>query len=283
MQALGKGGCWAADGTIYFAPNYASGIFAVAAAGGEPVAITVADSTRGEVSHRFPRMLPDQKHFIYLSRTVSARSGSQGDAGIKLKVASTDGKTIKEIMPAESNAIFSNGHLLFTRNGFLVAQKLDTDTFELSGEPLPLADHLRNIPGASWSLFDVSSNGTMIYESGAAVEGNRITWVDLKGQKLASLGEAAQHDDPYPPFSRRHPGCGCHFRSARGNSGRLDIRREAQRAHAFHHRPRGGQQSGVVSRRVAHRVCFIASRTRGCVHQEHRRIETGGAVLCRYR
>src|SRR6186713_711685 len=33
--ALGKGGCWAADGTIYFAPNYASGIFAVAAAGGE--------------------------------------------------------------------------------------------------------------------------------------------------------------------------------------------------------------------------------------------------------
>ena len=194
--ALGKGGCWAADGTIYFAPNYASGIFAVAAAGGEPVAITFADSTRGEVSHRFPRMLPDQKHFIYLSRTVSARSGSQGDAGIKLKVASTDGKTIKEIMPAESNAIFSNGHLLFTRNGFLVAQKLDTDTFELSGEPLPLADHLRNIPGASWSLFDVSSNGTMIYESGAAVEGNRITWVDLKGQKLASLGEAAQHDDP---------------------------------------------------------------------------------------
>src|SRR5262249_54878307 len=41
--ALGKSGCWADDGTIYFAPNYASGIFKVASTGGKPEAITVAD------------------------------------------------------------------------------------------------------------------------------------------------------------------------------------------------------------------------------------------------
>jgi serine/threonine protein kinase len=194
--ALGKGGTWAADGTIYFAPNYASGIFKVPAAGGKPDAVTIADSTKGEVSHRFPRMLPDQKHFLYLSRTVSARSGSQGDAGIKLKVASTDGKMSREIMPAESNALFSEGRLLFTRNGFLVAQTFNPDTFELSGEPAPLADHVRSIPGASWSLFDVSSTGTMIFQAGDVVEGNQMTWTDMKGQKIGTLGEPAQHDEP---------------------------------------------------------------------------------------
>ncbi|HET6462767.1 MAG TPA: protein kinase, partial [Candidatus Krumholzibacteria bacterium] len=160
--ALGKGGTWAEDGTIYFAPNYASGIFKVSSAGGAATAVTVADSARGEVSHRFPRLLPDQKHFLYLSRAVSARTGSQGDVGVKLKIASIDGKTNREIMPAESNALFSNGRLLFTRNGFLVAQAFNPDTFELSGEPAQLANQVRTIPGASWSLFDVSSNGTMI-------------------------------------------------------------------------------------------------------------------------
>jgi Tol biopolymer transport system component len=194
--ALGKGGTWAADGSIYFAPNYASGIFRVAAEGGAAQAITVADSASGEVSHRFPRMLPDQKHFLYMSRTVSARSGSQGDAGIKLKVASVDGKMIRAIMPAESNALFSDGRLLFTRNGFLVAQVFNPSTFELSGEPVPIANHVRAIPGASWSLFDVSSSGTLIYQAGSAVEGNQMTWVDLKGHEIGKLGEAAQHDDP---------------------------------------------------------------------------------------
>jgi len=194
--ALGKGGAWATDGTIYFAPNYASGIFKVSSAGGTAQAVTVADSTKGEVSHRFPRLLPDQKHFLYLSRSVSARSGSQGDVGTKLKVASIDGKTIREIMPAESNAVFADGHLLFSRNAFLVAQTFNPDTFELSGEPSPLVDNVRDIPGASWSLFDASSNGTLIYQAGATVEGNQMTWVDLKGQKIGQLGDTAQYDDP---------------------------------------------------------------------------------------
>jgi Tol biopolymer transport system component len=194
--ALGKGGTWASDGTIFFAPNYASGIFRVSSEGGQSQAITVADSAHGEVSHRFPRMLPDQQHFLYLSRTVSARSGSQGDVGIKLKVASIDGKMIREIMPAESNALYSSGRLLFTRNGFLVAQAFNPDTFALSGEPAQLASHVRSISGASWSLFDVASNGTLIYQAGSAAEGNQMTWVDPKGHEIGKLGDVAQHDDP---------------------------------------------------------------------------------------
>jgi serine/threonine protein kinase/Tol biopolymer transport system component len=194
--ALGKGGTWAADGTIYFAPNYASGIFKVSSNGGTATAVTLADSTHGEVSHRFPRMLPDQKHFLYLARAVSARTGTTSDVGVKLKVASIDGKDVREIMPAESNAVYSGGRLLFARNGFLVAQKFDTASFALSGEPAPLATHVRAISGASFSLFDVSTTGTLIYQGGSAAEGNQMTWVDLKGQRIGALGDVAQHDDP---------------------------------------------------------------------------------------
>jgi Tol biopolymer transport system component len=194
--ALGKGGTWADDGTIYFAPNYASGIFKVSSNGGTPTAITLADSAHGEVSHRFPRMLPDQKHFLYVSRAVSVRTGTTSDVGVKLKVASIDGKDTRDIMPTESNAAYSNGHLLFTRNGFLVAQTFNPATFALSDEPVPLATRVRAITGASWSLFDVSSNGILVYQAGTAAEGNQMTWVDLKGQKIGTLGDVAQHDDP---------------------------------------------------------------------------------------
>jgi Tol biopolymer transport system component len=195
--ALGKGGSWTADGTIIFAPNYASAIFRVPASGGVPAAVTVQDTTVGEVSHRFPCLLPDGSHFLYVSRNVSARSGSQGDVGVRLKLGSVDGRTNREIMPAESNAMYANGCLLFTRNGFLVAQKFDPDTFELAGEPAPLADRVRVISGASWGVFSVSQTGTLIFQAGSEVEGNEFTWVDMKGNKIGTLGDQAQHDDPF--------------------------------------------------------------------------------------
>jgi Tol biopolymer transport system component len=194
--ALGKGGAWSSDGTIVMAPNYASGIFKVPADGGTPQAVTVPDTARGEVSHRFPRLLPDGKRFLYVSRTVSSRSGmSQGDAGIKLRVGSLDGNLDREIMPTESNAVYADGYLLFTRNGFLVAQRFDPETLTLSGEPAPLANRARVIAGASRGLFDASTTGVLLFQAGSAVEGNQMTWVDPKGKEIGKLGEAAQHDD----------------------------------------------------------------------------------------
>ena len=194
--ALGKGGSWGPDGTIIFAPTYASGIFRVSADGGEPVAITAPDSTRGEVSHRFPGFLPDGTRFLYLTRAVTTRSGTASAAGIKLRVASLKGGPDHEIMAAESHAIFADGHLLFVRNGYLVAQRFDPETLEVSGEPLPVANPVRTISGASRGVFDASATGVLLFQSGALVEGNQMTWVDLSGKEIARLGTAEQHDDP---------------------------------------------------------------------------------------
>jgi Tol biopolymer transport system component len=194
--ALGKGGSWGPEGTILIAPNYASGIFRVPADGGPAQPVTVPDTTRGEVSHRFPRFLPDGNRFLYLSRTVTVRSGSTGDAGTKLRVGSLDGKLDREIMASESNAIYADGHLLFTRNGFLVAQRFDPDALELLGEPAPLADRARVISGTSCGLFDAAKTGILLFQAGSAVEGSQLTWVDLKGKEVGKLGEPAQHDDP---------------------------------------------------------------------------------------
>jgi Tol biopolymer transport system component len=193
---LGKGGSWGPDGTIIFAPTYASAIFRVGLDGGVPQAITLPDTSRGEVSHRFPRFLPDGRRFIYMTRAVSTRAGEVGSGGVRLRVGSVDGNFDRELMAAESNAVYADGYLLFARNDYLVAQRFDAETLELSGEPSPLANPVRMIPGASRGLFDASATGVLVYQAGSVVEGNQMTWVDLAGKEIGKLGEAAQHDNP---------------------------------------------------------------------------------------
>jgi dipeptidyl aminopeptidase/acylaminoacyl peptidase len=49
---------------------------------------------------------------------------------------------------------------------------------------------------ASRGLFDVSQSGVLVFQSGSAVEGNQLTWVDAGGREIGKLGEPSQHDDP---------------------------------------------------------------------------------------
>ena len=54
-----RGGVWAPDGTIYYAPHNVAPLWKVPACGGTPVEATQLDLARGEVSHRWPQLLAD--------------------------------------------------------------------------------------------------------------------------------------------------------------------------------------------------------------------------------
>ena len=57
--AEARGGVWAPDGTIYYAPHNVAALKKVPASGGSPVDATQLDRARGEISHRWPQVLPD--------------------------------------------------------------------------------------------------------------------------------------------------------------------------------------------------------------------------------
>ena len=65
MQIVGdatfgpRGGDWGADGQIYFAPTNTTGLSKVPATGGTATEVTTLDRAQGEVSHRWPLVLPD--------------------------------------------------------------------------------------------------------------------------------------------------------------------------------------------------------------------------------
>ena len=86
----GRGGTWAPDGTIVYAENIAGGLKRVAAAGGTPRDVTVLDTARGEISHRFPQFLPGGRHFVFINRAASEAMG--------LYVASLDSTQKKRLL-----------------------------------------------------------------------------------------------------------------------------------------------------------------------------------------
>src|SRR5438105_7647570 len=75
--AEGGGGAWSDQGFILFGVRDGP-LSKVSAAGGSPVQITKLDPSKLESSHRFPLLLPDGDHYLFVvqaQRTVLA-SGS---------------------------------------------------------------------------------------------------------------------------------------------------------------------------------------------------------------
>ncbi len=68
------GGAWTADGVILFAPGSTGPLFRVPAGGGAPVEATRIEPPL-QVSHRFPRFLPDGRHFVFFAAGTGQGQG----------------------------------------------------------------------------------------------------------------------------------------------------------------------------------------------------------------
>jgi len=183
----GKGGTWNRNGLILFSPAFDSPIHKVPAAGGIPETVTELDRARGENSHRFPQFLPDGRHYIYFARGTGAQAG--GGSVVKTGVLGASGGEI--LMHARSHAAYASGHILFVQESTLMVRPFDPARLAFEGDPVPLAESVRVITGASRGVFSASENGTLIYDPGGALGGIRLTWVDRAGTPIGPLGEPA--------------------------------------------------------------------------------------------
>src|SRR5215472_10455732 len=184
----GRGGTWNQDDVILFARSTSEPLMRVSAAGGTPVNVTELDAKNGETSHRWPQFLPDGKHFIFYLHW------SQGSG---IAVGSLDSKVHKMLVRTTSSGEFADGHLLFVRDGTLMAQRLDTRKMELEADATPIADHVNVNIGTQRSVFTVSNTGTLVYMGGGATSASQLTWYDRTGQKQEpALVETAVYREP---------------------------------------------------------------------------------------
>jgi Tol biopolymer transport system component len=197
--ATGRGfsGTWNRDGVILFFLGR-SGIYRVPAAGGQPIPVPVLDVSRNDLVYRWPWFLPDGNHFLCLGTTNLNEEPT-------VYLASLDGKPAKRLLAADSNAIYSpslspatsgsSGHLLFVREGALLAQAFDASSQALSGEPFRVADQVRTNPGRR-GFFSVSDNGTLVYAPDSGDRITKLAWFDRTGKPLGPVGSAGPFKFP---------------------------------------------------------------------------------------
>jgi len=181
---LGRGGTWGPNGIIVFAPFYNTGIFQVSASGGAATPITKVDNV-AYTSHRWPRLLPDGKHFLYLAVNHNAVAGP--DTAVFL--ASIDGKENRLLFHTVSSVTYVGGYLLFLRENTLVAQKFDPASGQLKGDAETLREDVQYDAGLWRANFSVSETGMLVYASGTSTGAQTLAWYDRNGKQLSVLDD----------------------------------------------------------------------------------------------
>ena len=186
-----RGGAWQADGTILFAPNPSGPLFRVPESGGEPTVATRL--LTGQNDHRAPFILPDGKHFLYYARGTPQVRG--------VHVARLDGTETKRLLDADGAAVYTrSGHLLFPRQGELLAQSFDATRLALAGEAFRVADSVSVNPGISLASLSASASGPIAYGMDS-VRRTQFAWFDRSGRRLETLGTPDQRSLANPSLS----------------------------------------------------------------------------------
>ncbi len=177
--ADGRGGTWNKEGVIIFTPSPGAPLFRVDDSGSSPAAVTKLDQSQAETSHRWPHFLPDGRHFLYF-----ARGRTSG-----IYVGSLQSQQRKLILPAEAQAIYSQagGHLVWWREGYLLAQPFNATRMELSDSATQVADHVLFSEVQSVAIFSLSQNGILVLQNGGTLNADQLSWLDRSGKPVGNV------------------------------------------------------------------------------------------------
>jgi Tol biopolymer transport system component len=188
-------GTWNRQGVILFGSfNGMTGLFRVSQSGGDAVQVTTIDRSLQEIAHTIPYFLPDGRHFIYFVYSPSQSSGTY--------LATLDGKERKLLLRSSNAAVYAppapgqeNGHLLFLREGgALMAQPIESRTYDLAGDPVPVADQVGSY--LTYGLFSASANGVLAYRPGSGLAAEiELMWFDRTGKPQGRLGPLGNYID----------------------------------------------------------------------------------------
>jgi dipeptidyl aminopeptidase/acylaminoacyl peptidase len=92
---------------------------------------------------------------------------------------------------AEASAVYvSSGHLLFPRQGTLLAQRFDAERMSLIGEPWQVSDSVRVDLIQGLTVLSASDVGSIVYrpEDFEVIE-RRLVWLDRAGKELQRLDD----------------------------------------------------------------------------------------------
>jgi Tol biopolymer transport system component/DNA-binding winged helix-turn-helix (wHTH) protein len=188
-------GTWIRTDVILFAPGPNGAVSEVSVEHGTVRQITRVDRSRGELEHIQPTSLPDGRHFVYLANRKDQ---------LVAMLASVDGTDAKPLGAVQSHVVANpSGHVVFVRDGTLIAQRLDVAAGRFTGDATVLADGL-TFPAARSSTSGRFFNGRFSISSGMLVyvktnersERSELKVFDRTGKTVGTVGEPAGYTTP---------------------------------------------------------------------------------------
>ena len=174
-----RGGAWATDGYIYFAPSGMSGLLKVSEAGGSPpVSVTRLNRGAGEISHRWPLVLPDAKTMLF---TVWSGPGSDERQIVRQSLATGERQVL--VRGGDRARYLTDGYLVYVRRDSLFAVPWTPSDEQLRPSPPIALPETARMQGEGAGAYDFSPNGTFVsLAGGPARYARRLVWVDRGGR-----------------------------------------------------------------------------------------------------
>jgi serine/threonine protein kinase/Tol biopolymer transport system component len=171
------GGSWGQNDVIYFARGSFSALWQVTAKGETPRPFTKLDGQTGEVSHRWPQVLPGGKAVLFSVWTGPGRDERQ----IQLQMVGSGERRLL-VQGGSSGYYVPTGHLVYSRQGTLMAVPFDLARLEVA-ESAPIDVTEGVLDTEEGTQYAVSSNGPLAYVPGSPQQyESTLVWVDRNGK-----------------------------------------------------------------------------------------------------
>src|SRR5262249_17853598 len=148
------------------------------AAGGAPKPLTVPDRKKGELSHRWPEILPGSKAVLFTIWIGSVNLDDERIGVVSLETGERrvllEGGVCARYVPS--------GHLVYARARELLAVPFDLKRLDVTGPPVSILEGISVGRFTGVAEFSFSGDGSCAYVPGGPTEGDRtLLWVDRKG------------------------------------------------------------------------------------------------------
>jgi serine/threonine protein kinase/Tol biopolymer transport system component len=196
-----RGGSWGEDGTIVFTKNSSAPLSKVSSAGGAPQPLTTLDNQAGEITQRWPQVLPGGKAVLFTSNT---RQSNYEDSDIVVySMVSGQRKTLQH--SGTYARYLPSGHVVYMHEGTLFAVPFDLQRLEVTGQPAPILEGVASNAGNGSVQFSFSNTGNLVYIGGHSGFTNvSIYWMDHDGKFLPLRETAGGYANPaFSPDGKR--------------------------------------------------------------------------------
>jgi hypothetical protein len=175
-----------------------------AAGDGKPVPATHVDASLKETAHVMPHFLPDGIHFTYLACGDRCTNPDR-----QAYIGKLDSNERVLLNGVRSEALYSAGHIIFVRDGTVVAQPFDLARLELTGEAFSLGEQVsgNNVTTA----LSASEVDRVAYRPSNPPTRSQLVWFDRSGKPTPAtpVGDygnfSLSPDDRHVAFDRGDP------------------------------------------------------------------------------